>query len=464
MKTNLMKNTIWLTIGTVISKGLLFVMLPLFSAWLSTEEYGAFDLLCTYVSLLIPVLTLATGEGMFRYSIESSQQERKQYITNGFGIVALNYILFAIILVIVNGFIRISYLWAFLLLLMGELLKEYLSAYLRATKQLKIYSFSNAVSVILIALMVTIFVYILHWGVQGILLGYALGYIIGDFLILLAAKFFENFSFGTLQKSVVIRLVKYSVPLIMNNISWWVMNVSDRSMISYYWGKGANGIYAIACKIPSLCTAIFSVFNISWQQTASEMIDEAEIEAYFNQVYNQMVRILVSICSGILACNFLFFKFFFESRYYEAHYYVAILVTAAMILSLSQFYGGVQIALKQPKWVGYTTAMGAIVNVVLNTVTIPYFGLMAASITTLIGNAVILLARKIHVAKQYHIRVGKVEYLCIVFYLYFAITSYHIENIIFNIVNLLLATGFFCYINRSYGIKFINAWRKRGKR
>lgn len=462
MKTNLMKNTIWLSIGTVLSKGLLFVMLPLFSAWLTTEEYGVFDLLCTYVSLLIPVLTLATGEGVFRFSIESSGQERKQYITNGLGIIALNYSIFAIILLIVNAFVRISYLGAFLLLLLGNLLNDYLSAYLRATKQLKIYSFSNAASVVVIALMVTIFVYLLHWGVQGILLGYAFGYIVGDFLILLIAKFFHSFSLRTLQRSVMVQLIKYSVPLVLNNISWWFMNVSDRSMVSYYWGKGANGIYAIACKIPSLCTAIFSVFNISWQQTASEMIDEAEIETYFNQVYNRMIRILASICSGILACNFLFFNYFFEVKYYEAHYYVAVLVTAAMILSLSQFYGGVQIALKQPKWIGYTTAIGAIVNVVLNVVTIRYFGLMAASVTTLIGNGVILLTRKIHVAKQYRIRVGTAECLCILIYMYFIVSSYFVEHMILNIINLLLAMVFFGIINKSYGMRIINAIRRRG--
>ncbi|MGN0495226.1 MAG: lipopolysaccharide biosynthesis protein [Lachnospiraceae bacterium] len=463
MKTNLVKNTIWLSIGTVLSKGLLFIMLPLFTAWLTTEEYGIFDLLYTYVSLLIPVLTLATGEGVFRFSIESSEQERKQYITNGFGIITLNYILFAVVLIIVNMFVPISYLGAFLLLLLGSLLNEYLSAYLRATKQLKIYSFSNAISVVLIALMVTLLVYFLHWGVQGILLGYAIGYIVGDFLILLIARFFQNFSFYTMNCSVIRRLVKYSVPLVLNNISWWFMNVSDRSMVSYYWGNGANGIYAIACKIPSLCTAIFSVFNISWQQTASEMINEAEIEAYFNQVYNRMVRVLVSICSGILACNFLFFQFFFENKYYEAHYYVGLLVTAAMLLSLSQFYGGVQIALKQPKWVGYTTAIGAIVNVVLNVATIQFWGLTAASATTLIGNAVILLIRKIHVEKKYCIRVNKDGYLYLMIYLYFAISSYFVKNMIFNCINLLLAVVLFCIINKDYGRRFVMAWKKRGK-
>ncbi len=460
MKTNLMKNTIWLTIGSVISKGLLFVMLPFFSSWLTPEEFGIYDVLCTYISLLVPILNLATGEGMFRFSIDATEIEKKTYITNGIAIVALNYLIFGTILIVLNRFVAINYLAAFLLLLLGNLLDAYLSSYLRATKQLKIYSFSNAITVIIIAIAVTVFVYILGLGIHGILLGYALGYIVGDSLILIFSKYPQYFSLRTIQKKIGIQLIKYSAPLILNNVSWWFMNVSDRSVISYYLGNASNGIYAIACKIPTLCTAIFSMFNVSWQQTASELIETKKIEAYFNQVYRQMVRILISICSVILAFNFIFFNYFFNRKYYDAHYYVGILVSAAMILSLSQFYGGVQIARKQPQYVGYTTAIGALVNVLLNLAVIKYFGLWAASVTTLIGNAAILLIRQIHIRKYYHITIGKQEYIGILIYLYFAAASHFIENMTVNFINLLLAVLYLVLVNKQYVIKICNYLRR----
>ena len=401
MKTDLAKNTILLAIGSVVSKGLLFVMLPFFSAWLSTGEFGTYDLLSTYVSLLVPFLTLAVGEGVFRYSVDGSDEDRKKYITNGLALILFNYVIFIVVIMSVNAFYRIQYIGAFLLYLFGSLLNNYVSSYLRATKQLKIHSFSNAFSVIIIAVMVTIFVYVLNLGVTGMLLGYAIGSIVGDGIIFFVSKLHKNISLKTIKMNITKELIKYSSPLILNNISWWFMNVSDRTLIIKYMGSTANGIYAIACKIPTLCTAIFSMFNISWQQTVSQMIGSKEIEEYLNSVYRQMLRILCSICSGVLACNFIFFNCFFEDRYFEAHKYVGILITAAMLLSLSQFYGGVQIALKKPGQNGYTTTLGAIINVILNFILIEKFGLLAAALTTLIGNGVILFTRKLNIRKNY---------------------------------------------------------------
>lgn len=463
MKTDLAKNTILLTIGTLISKGLLFVMLPLFSAWLTTEEFGIYDLLHTYVTLLLPILTLATGEGVFRYSVDASEEERKKYITNGFVLMLVSYSVFSLILCLCNFYIRIEYIGAFLMLLLGSLLNSYVGYYLRATKQLQIYSFSNAITVVVIAVMVTYLVYIKQLGVEGILLGYAFGYIIGDGAIFFVSKLHKNVSIRTTSVGVVKELVSYSSPLILNNVSWWVMNVSDRTLVTQYLGNAANGIYAIACKVPTLCTALFSVFNVSWQQTASQMIGSDEIVPYLNKVYRQMVRILCSICSAILACNFIFFNFFFEERYRDAHEYVGILVTAAMLLSLSQFYGGVQIALKQPKRVGYTTAIGAAVNVGLNIIFIKHYGVFAAAVTTLIGNAVILIIRKIYTNKIYPIHLGKNEWISVIIYIYFVAASYFIDNMAFNVVNFVIAGVFFCVINKEYFIKIFRRLFRRVK-
>ena len=55
-KDSLMKNTLLLSMGTFLTKGLSFIMVPFFSKWLSTAEYGSFDLMATYVTLLLPLI------------------------------------------------------------------------------------------------------------------------------------------------------------------------------------------------------------------------------------------------------------------------------------------------------------------------------------------------------------------------------------------------------------------------
>lgn len=80
-KTSLMKNTLLLSIGTMMTKGINLLMIPLFSRWLSTEDYGMFDLFVTYVSLLIPFISLSSADAFFRFSVDTdNEEEKKRYI------------------------------------------------------------------------------------------------------------------------------------------------------------------------------------------------------------------------------------------------------------------------------------------------------------------------------------------------------------------------------------------------
>ena len=449
------KNTILLAIGNILTKGLLFVMIPFFSRWLSTEDYGFFDLFCTYVSLLIPIITLATGEAMFRYSIQkdTNKEARKSYITNCLFIVCLNCLTVVAILLGAKFLFNWKLAIPFIFLLVGEVFNNFFQSYLRALKKLNIYSFFSAFTVIIISIFTTIFIRKMNMGLEGIIYGYALGYITGNICIALYTKINNYISIKSISKKQIKSLIKYSYPLIPNSISWWIVNVSDRFIINVVLGVAANGIYAIANKIPAICSAIFSVFNISWQQEATESVESGNMEAakkYFNNIYNSMTKLLISICIVILSCNYILFNFIFDKRYYDAHLYSPILITAIIFMLLSQFYGGIQISLKRPKENGITTVVGAISNILINVLTIKFLGLYAAAISTLLSYIIVDLYRKYKLKKTVSFSLAKYNIIMIAIYTYFFITSYLIRFTILSIVNMILSTVSFIYINRSY--------------
>lgn len=453
-KDSLAKNTILLGIGNILTKGLLFIMVPFFSSWLSTEDYGTFDLLCTYVSLMIPLLTLATGEAVFRFSMQSESEEtKKKYISDSFVLVTINC---AISVVILMG-IRVITGWhlaiPFTVLLIGELYNNNLQSYLRAIKKLNIYSFCSAFSVVIIAALVTVFVRYLGWGIKGIIYGYGVGYLLGDVCIALVTNYFERIKLDLVSRQGILALIKYSYPLIPNSISWWIINASDRFIINIVIGAAATGIFAIAHKIPSICSAVFGVFNISWQQAASEVVDtedQAEIQKYFNITYNSVFRRLISICIVIMSTNFFLFNYVFEVRYIEAHYYTPILITAIIFMLLAQFYGGIQISMKMPKENGITTVIGAITNIIINFVFIRKFGLYAAAISTLISYMLIQILRKKKLESIVKLKLDKQNYLYIALYAYFVIGSYFVDIIPLGVVNLCLAGFLFLHMNSDY--------------
>lgn len=72
-ETRLVKNTAVLTFGTMLTKGIMFIMTPLFTRWVSQESYGTFDLLVTYLNLIRPLVTLDLKDATFRYLAENEK-------------------------------------------------------------------------------------------------------------------------------------------------------------------------------------------------------------------------------------------------------------------------------------------------------------------------------------------------------------------------------------------------------
>lgn len=451
---NLAKNTFLLSIGAILNKGLTFLMIPLFSSWLSTEDYGTFDLLCTYITMLIPFMSLSVSEGVFRLGIESSAEQKKQYITSGLAIYLIGGILFGILTFLIFFFLKVPIIIPFYLLFLGEFFNKYLQSFLRAIKKLNIYSYCSIILTLFIFISVYLFVKVLDLNLNGIIYGYALGYLIGNVIIIVWSKYFKYIT-KKISKEKTKDIIKYSLPLIPNSLSWWIVDASDRTIISFILGSISNGIYAIAYKIPNLCTYIFNMFSIAWQETAIDINNSKERNKHYNLMYNKVILILLSLCSGILSCNYILFEFIFDKKYMAAHLYTPILVTSFLFCSISQFLGGIQISLKKTKENGTTTLIGAIANIVIHLSLIKFIGLYAAAISTMISNLIIFILRKLTIKKAVLMKFDNNNIVYIIIYLYLAITSYfypHLPNGL-NIFNIFIACIVLFIINKEIIVK-----------
>ncbi len=450
-KNDLLKNTLLLSAGTMMTKVLQFVMIPFFTAWLTVSDYGVFDLLCTYVTLLIPIITLSSGQAMFRFLVDQKKDEEKKIVTSGLFVYILNILIVCLIIMLIKIFKGWSLAVPFIALFVSQTLNDYFQGFVRGVKKLNIYSLCMALSTLFIAIFSTIFIKICNLGLNGIIYGYALGYFIGNIFIFLLTHYWKYFSLKDLSFNTIIKMIKYSYVLIFNDISWWVVNVSDRTIIKFFIGSVANGIYAIANKIPSLCTSVFGMFSISWQQTASEKANDEDRDKFINEVYNRSTATIISLCIGIISCNFIFFDYIFGSDYSLARFHTPILTCSIIFNSISQFLGGIQISFKNPKENGISTVLAAIVNVVVNLSLINFIGLYAASISTLVANVFIVIFREIRLKNKIKLKLDNNVKIYFLIFMYFVIVQYIFYNQIWlSIVNLCFAGLLFIYINKSF--------------
>ncbi len=460
-ESNLVKNTAILGIGAIFSKGLIFLMIPFFSRWLSVDDYGSFDLFSAYITLLIPFMTLSSGEAIFRFLLDAKQaDEQKKIVTNGLLIFATGNTITIALAMLYFFHTTQNVAIPFCCFLFSEALNQFVLTYLRGIKQLTRYTICNMLSMIGITIFVTLLVKVCGLGLSGMLYGYALGYFVSSVFALFTTNFFQYIDFSLINNKKVYSLIQYSAPLIPNAISWWIVNASDRTIIKIFLGTAANGIYAIAYKVPSLCTTLFNVFNVSWQENVVLAMNDNDREVYFKKIFTNMVKILVSICSCILCIDFILFHYIFDIKYFEGMKYAPILVSSCIFTVISQFFGGLFIGLKMPKYNGSTSIMAAVVNILTHLLLVKFVGLYAAAISTIVSFIVLCVVRLAIIKKKFSFSFDKEILLYLAIYLYF-LTMHYLDNMIFNWINLAISAVFFVVVNKNYVMKITSKLIKK---
>jgi len=242
-----------------------------------------------------------------------------------------------------------------------------------------------------------IFVVLNNWGVEGYLLSLLVAYMSSVFLILFVGKASAYLQIHYLTFPAMKGMLKYSIPLIPTAIMWWTINVSDRYLISYFIDYQANGIYAIASKIPVVLVTFNSVFFKAWQITAIEELGKQNFLETFRRVFQTLSVNLLLLLSLIIVCIKPLFSILANGDFYSGWKYAPILLVSVIFSASSQFWGVIYVATKKTSGALWTAAFGAVTNFILNLILIPLYGLYGAAISTLVAFLAMWLSRYFHI-------------------------------------------------------------------
>ena len=96
----------------------------------------------------------------------------------------------------------------------------------------KAYSISGVITSITTILFNILFLVGIGLKIDGMLYGSAIGYIIGIIYLFIKLKLFKYISINSISKKAFNNMMKYSLPMIPNTISWWIFSSSDRIIVS----------------------------------------------------------------------------------------------------------------------------------------------------------------------------------------------------------------------------------------
>jgi O-antigen/teichoic acid export membrane protein len=188
-------------------------------------------------------------------------------------------------------------------------------------------------------------------------------------------------------------MLRLSMPIVPSSISLWVVNLSNRIVIGGAMGLEANGIYAVANKIPNLFSMAYTTFNLAWTESATLAVEQDDQDAYYSRMTNQLIRFLTGVMLLLIAVTPVLFRFFINEQYREAFTHMPILFFGVFFSSMVSFYGAIYVAIRRTAQVGVSSAMGALLNIAINLLLIRSWGLYAASVSTAVSYLVICLYR-----------------------------------------------------------------------
>lgn len=465
-ESKLVKNTVIIAIGNICTKCISFFMLPLYTSILTTQEYGNVDLVSTYVSLLMIIMTLQFEQGVFRFLIDSRKDKEKQkkYITTTLISVITTNIFFSLLIFPILSFLKYEYTFYLICWVIIGSLTAVLIQLPRGMGNNTIYAIASFISGSSQVILNVIFVAVLRYGVDGMLISAIISLLLTLIFITIKLKLWQYINIKQFDKKCFKELSKYSFPLIPYTLSWWVINASDRMIIKFALGTEYNGIYAAAYKFPSLFSMITNIFQISWTESASENVQDEKRDEFYNDILNKAIHLFSACNIGIISLMPFIFDFLIKKDFAEAYYYIPILMTAALFHSISALYGSIYFAFKKTKKVAGTTILAAIVNIVVNVLLIMKIGLYAAAISSIIAYIVITVIRHIDINKNIKLCIDK-KYVIIELVIYIFIFAFYFSKIVWlQIIGFLIILPYCIYQNKETILSILNILKDKVKK
>ncbi len=451
-KQTLVKNTFIIAFGSLSVQLVSFLLLPLYTAYLSAKDYGVIDIVSTYSTLLGPIITLQIGMASFRFLVDArgNQRETSRLVTNVLAFTALLLVGFTVLYIAFLQFVPLTYAVLVALTIGTGAVSALFMQFARGLDKIKHFAIAGFVAGLsAIALNVAAIV-IFDMGASGILLAGAIGNVICAAYVFFVLKIYRYIRPSLADKSLLSELLKYSLPLIPNSASWWVINAADRTIIATFLGLTSNGIYAIAYKFPIVFTTIFSFFNMSWTESASVHINAKDRDSFFSEVGNSSVRFFGSLAAIMLAGVSIIFPIFINSKFHDAYVYIPILMAASYFSSMVAVYGAVYIAKKKTKQIANTSIIAAIINIVLSLALIKFIGMYATALAAVVAYLSMTIFRH-YDSKKYAVITYQHHILLKMVLLYaFTCALYYYNNLVLNFVNAAVTCGFAIILNRSF--------------
>lgn len=386
-------------LNTVATKLISFLLVPLYTYYMNSSQFGITDMATTVISLVTPLATLSFSEATLRFAMEYKEQNR-QYITVGLMVLAFSCVIVMCLLPALNlnifGGLG-DYRWMFLLCYISSAFQSFFNNVSRAVNEIKIIPVASVATAATTGVLAFLLIGKVSMGVDGYFWSMIIGNVVGILIYLFGARlhrFITSIRWQDFAHNFR-SMIHYSLPLIPNALFWWAGTSINRFFITSMLGIGFSGLFAAASKIPTLLNIICGIFQQAWTLSAFQEYRNEGVSNFFTKIFRIYQSGLIFSASAIVVLAPWISSFMLQKEFYDSWTLIPVFLVAFYFNTMNTFYGTIFTSSMKTRPLFTTTVCGAAVIVVGTYLLIPPLGLVGACVAMALGNFVVLILRMI---------------------------------------------------------------------
>jgi O-antigen/teichoic acid export membrane protein len=396
-------------LGGLVSRILAVLLLPLYTSYLSATDYGRVETLVALTAILVTLLRAGISNAFFRFYFDSDEHDERLRVlrtafwftiaTSTLGL-ALGWALAPWIAELLNlgsnqdGLVRAAFvgLWA-------QMNYEQLTALFRVEERSAAFVAASLANVVLTIATTVALVVVFDQGPLGVIVGN----FTGTLMVYVALLGYRREQLGLqFDRELLRRMNRFGLPLVPSGVALWALNFSDRFFLAHIAGQDDVGRYSLGVRIASAMVLLLVAFRTAWPAFAYSIDDDREARRTYGFVltYLLFVACWLSLALGVLA-PWIVRVLARDDAFWEGADVVAPLAFAGALWGA---YTVVSIGigrLKRTQFNWVITGSAAALDVVLNVLLIPPYGIRGAAAAALTAFALMFVAMAVYAQRLY---------------------------------------------------------------
>ena len=429
------------SISNVALKASGIILLPLYTKYFTLEEYGQLGLLLITIIIFSQSLVLGQGLSIIRFNNTVGYEGKRKSVF--FTITFFIIIIIALFLILTETFlteiaslfgdpaIYEHYLNICIYIVAVITINNLFLSKLRADDRSVTYTISGIVKLLVMIVLSIYFIVYQRTGIEGVLYAQLAGELSNTIFVLpLMLKEIKP----VFDSAVIKESLRYGFPLIFSSMAINLLNGSDRYIIKYLLGDAQLGLYELAYKVAGVHNMFLIMpFNLTLFPLAFKLFKKENDKRYYSKIKTYFAFIMV--WAGLALCVFskeIIMLFAQNSSYYPAYTVVPWIVLAYILYGISLVSSLGMYLTGNNYFVAYITLFCAALNIGLNFLLIPVYGIMGAAINTLVAFLVLDMLSNLASNKYYKIKFENYKLFKVFFIgtILFLFSSYFDESII----------------------------------